>query len=78
MWKGYLAENHKNERLICLLDGIEYKYLHTSGHADPTTIETLIATVQPNAILPIHTENASWFIKRYPHITVTENTLDLN
>lgn len=78
MWKGYLAENHKNERLICLLDGIEYKYLHTSGHADPTTIETLIATVQPNAILPIHTENASWFIKRYTHITVTENTLDLN
>lgn len=78
MWKGYLVGNHKNENLIGFLNGIEYKYLHTSGHADAKTIKALIDTVQPNAIIPIHTENAGWFYEKYPQNAVKDSTFELN
>lgn len=44
--------------------GLHIKTLHTSGHADKTAFDTLIGTVKPQYILPIHTENPTWF-ERY-------------
>ena len=43
--------------------GLTVPMLHTSGHADAPTIERLIAHVQPDYLIPIHTENEAWFEK---------------
>ena len=53
----------------------DYIYLHTSGHADEKTIEELIEKVKPKAIIPIHTENSSWFNRYKDNINVVYNTI---
>lgn len=65
MWDGY----HKKTDIADFLNfaekkGLHIKTLHTSGHADKTAFDTLIGTVKPQYILPIHTENPTWF-ERY-------------
>ena len=58
MWRGDLSGDHQNKDRICLRSGVDYIYLHTSGHADVKTIEALINVVRPEVIIPIHAENA--------------------
>lgn len=72
MWKGYLGGDNQNDNMIQFLRGIDYTYLHTSGHANAETIEMLITITKPDVIIPIHTENAAWFHKKYPCRTVSE------
>ena len=43
--------------------GAEVPVLHTSGHADSSTIDRLIRDVRPSVIIPIHTEKADWFAR---------------
>lgn len=64
MWKGYL-ENDEMKRFIDFMKEKEVKIipLHTGGHADAKTIDNLIKKVEPNYIIPVHTENAKWFEK---------------
>ncbi len=52
MWKGYLAQ----ERVKQFLDGFKRIDLHTSGHADKATIKAVIDVVNPQKLIPIHTE----------------------
>ena len=72
MWKGYLGGDNQNDNMLQFLRGIDYTYLHTSGHANAETIEMLITITKPDVIIPIHTENAAWFHKKYPCRTVSE------
>jgi ribonuclease J len=76
MWRGYLAGENQNENMIRFLSGVDYRYLHTSGHADAQTIESMINQVQPDVIMPIHTENAKWFHEKYPKRALS--TIELN
>jgi ribonuclease J len=39
---------------------------HASGHADGPTLESVISEIAPRRILPVHTEDASWFADRWP------------
>jgi|LSQX01.3.fsa_nt_gb ribonuclease J len=58
MWDGYIRrEDTKNESLIEFLDGIEVKFLHTSGHATKESIFRVYETVKPKYIIPIHSES---------------------
>ena len=41
--------------------GLKVKTLHTSGHADENAVKKLIETVNPDIIIPVHTENAKRF-----------------
>ncbi len=52
MWSGYL----ENPRIAQFLEGYDYTVLHTSGHAVSETIRTVIQTVKPRKIIPLHTE----------------------
>ena len=40
----------------CEALGLQVVTLHTSGHADYASIKKLVDTVNPNEIIPIHTE----------------------
>jgi ribonuclease J len=60
LWKGYLQD--ESSRLKAFLNGYEWQYLHTSGHADRETLEEVIRTVAPRmGILPIHGERPDLF-----------------
>ena len=62
MWKGYLNAD-MNNKIYDFLEPYNFICLHTSGHATKEAIEMIIQTVNPKKIIPIHTENASWFDK---------------
>lgn len=49
--------------LISLLKskGMIVPLLHTSGHADRATIDRLVRHVAPDILIPVHTDEASWF-----------------
>lgn len=64
MWSGYQQQPEMSRFLKeCEEMGLRSVALHTSGHADPDTIRRLIERVQPNEIIPVHTENPGWFDK---------------
>lgn len=63
-WSGYKENESMKVFLSACKDmGIDIVTLHTSGHADADTIDKLIDTVNPDEIIPVHTENAEWFKK---------------
>lgn len=65
MWSGYQQQPEMSHFLKeCEDMGLRSVTLHTSGHADPDTIQKLIERVQPNEIIPVHTENPEWFDNR--------------
>ena len=69
MWDGYLNPNHPafNKSWYDFIEkwkarGVEFKPLHTSGHATAKMIEDVIKAVDPQEeIVPMHTENAEGF-----------------
>lgn len=61
-WSGYReTENMKNFLSECEKLGLRIVTLHTSGHADESTIKRLIEAVNPKVLIPIHTENTQRF-----------------
>lgn len=57
MWNGYLEES-SGTRFRALLSDAEVSLgaLHTSGHATPVDLKRLIDSLDPKAVVPIHTE----------------------
>lgn len=57
MWNGY-RENDEMKSFLseCEAMGLKMVTLHTSGHADYGDIKKLVQTVNPNEIIPIHTD----------------------
>lgn len=62
MWKGYLEGRTADENIIRITGGADrVKLLHTSGHAYVETIAQLMEKVNPDTIIPMHTEMAEGF-----------------
>lgn len=59
MWSGYMEKEEKLRNFIDEIEnmGIEFKELHTSGHADINSMIKLNEIVNPNKTIIIHTEN---------------------
>ena len=70
MWEGYKKQKDMKEFLEFMEEkGVKTISLHTSGHADEKDFDKLIKKVEPEIIVPIHTENSEWF-KRYENCEV--------
>ena len=62
MWGGYKKKEDIADFLQFMQEkGVQVVDLHTSGHADGETIQALVNDVNPDYIIPVHTENAEWF-----------------
>ena len=59
MWKGYLEQDNVKE----FLDGYKRLDMHTSGHADCDAIKMVIDTVNPEVVIPMHTEVPEAFLE---------------
>ena len=66
MWHGYKTKEALRDLLDYVVsEGMEIRDIHTSGHADAGTIRKLIEKTNPKRIIPVHTENAQWFVDTY-------------
>jgi len=59
MWSGYIEKEEKLKKFIDEIKNmnIDFKELHTSGHADINSMKELNKIVNPDNTLIIHTEN---------------------
>ncbi len=59
MWSGYIEKEDKLKNFINEIKdmGIEFKEIHTSGHADITSMKKLNEIINPDNTIIIHTEN---------------------
>ena len=55
-WLGYLKKENEEYKRIQDFVPKDYIYLHTSGHATPEAIKEVIKIINPNVVIPIHTE----------------------
>ena len=70
MWEGYKKQEDTKEFLEFMEEkGVKIISLHTSGHADEKDFDKLIKKIEPEIIIPVHTENSEWF-KRYENCEV--------
>ena len=67
MGEGMKKILHECEKL-----GLRIVTLHSSGHADESSIKKLIETVNPKVLIPVHTENAQRFRELAPNIIIEE------
>lgn len=59
MWTGYLEQDN----VKAFLAGYKRLDMHTSGHADSDAIKMVIDTVQPEMVIPMHTEVPEAFLQ---------------
>lgn len=73
MWSGYIEKDEKLKKFIEEIGdmGIDFKELHTSGHADVASMKRLNEIVNPDKTIIIHTEN------RKNGVDVFNNIIDL-
>ena len=68
LWDGYFK---KKDKQVDLLKAFLKKYhipldfIHTSGHADPATLQKLVNWVTPAKLIPIHTEHPERYAKHF-------------
>ena len=74
MWHGYIEKEEKLKKFIDEIEamGIEFKELHTSGHADISSMMKLNEITNPDKTIIIHTELKNEGKK------VFNNVIDLN
>ncbi len=60
-WEGYLNPQFTDYKKMQEFVPNDYIYLHTSGHADFDAIKRVCKTVNPNLIIPIHTQKPDAF-----------------
>ena len=60
-WKGYLNPELQEYKTLQELVPEDYTFLHTSGHADIEAIKKVCETVNPEVIIPIHSEKPEVF-----------------
>jgi ribonuclease J len=58
IWSVWLGYRNKNKELVKWLNDnqIPLYFAHTSGHADVESLQKIVKSVSPKAIIPVHTE----------------------
>ncbi len=51
---------------------------HASGHASPEDLIKIINIIDPDIIIPVHTENPEWFIKNFENVKIPKNGKKIN
>ncbi len=69
-WIGYLNKSYK--KIYDFFMDMPFTCIHTGGHCDKESIDYFITIINPDKILPIHTEAKEEFIANY------DNVIDVN
>ena len=68
MWEGYLEQSDFRKPLE--RQGIEFKTIHTSGHAPERDLKRLVEAFKPKYIVPIHTFHPQEYQTLFPNDNV--------
>jgi len=49
------------------------KGFHTSGHVSKEDLRWIVDTVDPDILIPVHTENPEWFLKEFQSTKILKN-----
>ncbi|MEM2070868.1 MAG: MBL fold metallo-hydrolase RNA specificity domain-containing protein, partial [Archaeoglobaceae archaeon] len=49
------------------------KGYHASGHASKEDLKWIIDEIDPEVLIPVHTENAEWFVENFENVRVMGN-----
>jgi len=77
MWLGYLEDERYRESYARVREyrdspAVNFRYAHTSGHADLEQLKVLARAINARTVIPVHTESAKDFTSHF------ENAMVLN
>jgi ribonuclease J len=49
------------------------KGYHASGHASPDHLRWMIEQIDPDVIVPVHTENQGWFVESFENVKMLKD-----
>jgi ribonuclease J len=71
MWNGYFDRDEAIKKFIAA-KGIRLEHIHTSGHADIKTLQSLAKAVKPKILIPVHTENPGKYTELFDNVKITK------
>ena len=83
MWAGYLLMDKKSEsgkgRYSDLINSpvVDFKYIHTSGHAPVKDLKRLADMLNPGMLIPVHTEHSSDYSTLFKNVVVLTDNQEL-
>jgi len=78
-WLGYIApencQRYGTERMASFRNtrGINFHYVHTSGHADLDHLKTFAKAINARMVLPVHTECLEEFDRHFDNVVQIED-----
>jgi ribonuclease J len=75
MWKGYLERREPLKKLKnwAEYNGIPFKFLHTTGHAQIPDLQQLAKILSPRVLIPIHSDHAELFSGLFENVHQLED-----
>jgi hypothetical protein len=77
MWTSYLDRSPQRLDQWCKQNGVDFEIVHTSGHADPTTLKRLVTALTPTTVIPIHTEHPEHYASFSPSVKNAQRGLEI-
>lgn len=75
LWNGYMQEQKSKTFLTTFRDkGFSFKHIHTSGHADISTLKSMVHAIKPKYLVPIHTFNGDHFKDIFTSVDIHQVT----
>ena len=70
MWKGYLERRKQLQNLKKWTEdnGIPFKFLHTTGHAQTEDLKLLANKLSPQVLIPIHSYHSELFSEHFENV----------
>jgi ribonuclease J len=65
---GFSMEKNEAGDVVPVMD----KHYHASGHASGADVAWAIGEIDPDVIIPVHTENTGWFEENFDGVVVPE------
>ncbi|HVN65648.1 MAG TPA: MBL fold metallo-hydrolase [Methanomicrobiales archaeon] len=65
---GFSMEKNSAGEVVPVMD----KHYHASGHASGADVAWAIDEIEPDVIIPVHTENPGWFTENFDGVLVPE------
>jgi len=75
MWPGYFKKSKSLQKLksFFLENGVDYKYLHTSGHARVNDLKMFVNTLSPKKVIPIHSFHPEQYKDFFENVKMLED-----
>ncbi|MGE3744472.1 MAG: MucR family transcriptional regulator [Sphingomonadaceae bacterium] len=75
LWSGYLERDRTDLRQWAAEAGLQFRIIHTSGHAHRADLRRMAEAIAPGRLMPIHTHHPGQYAELYPAVEPLPNGL---